>query len=50
VSQPVQTDPKIVQLRSDLAMSTQQQANKRLTMVQDLAWVLINSPAFLFNH
>jgi WD40 repeat protein len=50
VSQPVQTDPKIVQLRSDLAMSTQQQANKRLTMVQDLAWVLINSPSFLFNH
>jgi WD40 repeat protein len=50
VSQPVQTDPRIVQLRGDVEMSTQQQANKRLTMVQDLAWALINSPAFLFNH
>ena len=50
VSQPVATDGKILQLRSDVAQSTQQQTNMRLTMVQDLAWVLINSPAFLFNH
>ena len=25
-------------------------ANPRLAAVQDLAWALINSPAFLFNH
>ena len=24
--------------------------NKRLTAAQDLAWALINNPAFLFNH
>jgi hypothetical protein len=25
-------------------------ANPRLAAVQDLAWALINTPAFLFNH
>jgi hypothetical protein len=25
-------------------------ADPRLVAVQDLAWALINSPAFLFNH
>ncbi len=49
-SKPVPDDPAIVRLRSDLAASTQQLANRRLTAMQDLAWALINSPAFLFNH
>ena len=31
-------------------MSEQQMTNRRLTAVQDVAWALINSPAFLFNH
>jgi WD40 repeat protein len=47
---PVQDDPAIVRLRSDVAASTRQVADRRLTAVQDLAWALINSPAFFFNH
>jgi WD40 repeat protein len=47
---PVLDDPAIVRLRSDVAASTRQVADRRLTAVQDLAWALINSPAFFFNH
>jgi hypothetical protein len=47
---PVLDDPAVVRLRSDHAASTQQVANRRLTVIQDLAWALINSPAFFFNH
>jgi hypothetical protein len=43
-------DPALVRLRSDVATSTRQLADKRLTAIQDLAWALINSPAFFFNH
>jgi WD40 repeat protein/mono/diheme cytochrome c family protein len=48
--QPVLDDPLLVRLRSDVAASTQQVANGRLTAIQDLAWALINSPAFFFNR
>jgi hypothetical protein len=47
---PVPLDPKLVQLRADAELSAKQLANKRLTGVQDLAWALINTPAFLFNR
>ena len=47
---PVPLDPKLVQLRADAAMSAKQVTDKRLTGAQDLAWALINNPAFLFNH
>jgi len=47
---PVPTDSVLVQLRHDLEMSIQQAATRRLTAAQDIAWALINSPAFLFNH
>ena len=48
--QPVPDDPAIVRLRADVASSANQIASRRLTTVQDLAWALINSPAFFFNH
>jgi WD40 repeat protein/mono/diheme cytochrome c family protein len=47
---PIVIDPKLVQLRRDSALSKDQLVNKRLTAAQDLAWALINSPSFLFNH
>jgi hypothetical protein len=48
--EPIRIDPHLVQLREDTRASTQQNQNKRLTVVQDLTWALINSGAFLFNH
>jgi hypothetical protein len=50
VRKPVQPEPALVALRRDLEMSVQQAAARRLTAAQDIAWALINSPAFLFNH
>ena len=50
VSRPVSEDDRLIQLRNDVAASTQQLTNRRLTVAQDIAWALINSPAFLFNH
>lgn len=47
---PVPIDSKLVQLRADADMSAKQLANKRLTGAQDLAWAIINNPAFLFNR
>jgi hypothetical protein len=47
---PIRLDPSLLQLRQDAKDSTLQAQNKRLTVVQDLTWALINSPGFLFNH
>ena len=50
VSRPVPVDAALARLQRDAAESEKQLANARLTATQDLAWALINSPAFLFNH
>ncbi len=47
---PIQPDPALLALRRDVEMSVEQAAVRRLTAAQDIAWALINSPAFLFNH
>ncbi len=49
-SRPVPVDPALLQLREDLELSARQLESRRLTAAQDLAWALINTPAFLFNH
>jgi hypothetical protein len=43
-------DPKLTELRDAVRLSAQQLQSARLTFTQDLAWALINSPAFLFNR
>ena len=48
--QPIRIDPALVRLRQHVEASTGQLTNKRLTAAQDVAWALINNPAFLFNH
>ena len=50
LEQPLVEDPLLIRLRSDFEFSKSQLDAKRLTATQDLAWALINSPAFLFNH
>ena len=47
---PIPDDAELAALRRDLEQSSIQLSNRRLTAAQDLAWALINSPAFLFNH
>lgn len=43
-------DAELVRLNAELKKIQDQTTNARLFGVQDLAWALINSPAFLFNR
>lgn len=43
-------DGELARLAADVKRSEEQQKNKRLIGLQDLAWALINNPAFLFNR
>ena len=47
---PLPVDSTLAQLRKDIALSEQQNNQKRLTCAQDIAWAIINTPAFLFNR
>ncbi|MGO9115927.1 MAG: DUF1549 domain-containing protein [Thermoguttaceae bacterium] len=50
VNRPLPPDARLERLRRDAELSAKQLEKARLTFAQDLAWALINSPAFLFNH
>ncbi len=50
LSKPLPIDPKLAQLQRAVELSKQQLAESRLTIAQDVAWALINSPEFLYNH
>ncbi len=50
VEVPVPAIPKLVRLERAMRLSEQQMKNRRVTVVHDIAWALINSPAFLFNR
>ena len=50
VEVPVPAIPKLVRLKRAMQLSEQQLKNQRVTVVHDIAWALINSPAFLFNR
>jgi hypothetical protein len=47
---PVPIPARIAHLRRAMKISQSHLGNKRLIGAQDIAWALINSPAFLFNH
>ena len=47
---PVMIPDRIARLRRDLELSKGQLGKKRLIGAQDIAWALINTPAFLFNR
>jgi hypothetical protein len=49
-SKPLPKDPQLARYERAVELSRVQLEKSRLTTAQDLAWALINSPAFLFNR
>ncbi|MCH7728490.1 MAG: DUF1553 domain-containing protein, partial [Planctomycetes bacterium] len=47
---PLPADATLEQLKKDVQQTAKDLENPRLTAAQDLAWALINSPAYLFNR
>ncbi|MBL6766266.1 MAG: DUF1549 domain-containing protein [Verrucomicrobiae bacterium] len=47
---PLPPDPEQSRLQRAAKLSEEQLKQARLMGMQDLAWALVNSPAFLFNH
>ena len=47
---PVPVSNRIARLRRAMDLSKGQLGKKRLIGAQDIAWALINTPAFLFNR
>ena len=47
---PVPLPPRVARLRRALELSKGQLSKKRIVGAQDLAWAIINTPAFLFNR
>ena len=50
LEKPLPLDPGLRELRRAAELSAKQLETIRLTSAQDVAWALINNPAFLFNH
>ncbi len=50
LEEPLPMDPGLRELRRAVELSSKQLGTVRLTAAQDVAWALINNPAFLFNH
>ncbi len=50
LSEPLPADPKLAKLKHAAELSAKQLDQHRLVGAQDLAWALINNPAFLFNR
>ena len=50
LGEPLPGDPKLANLKRAADLSTKQLDQARLIGAQDLAWALINNPAFLFNR